>query len=514
MYKVTTFCAATRIPDIQVSIPVIVGILIAALFIFVIATGYVKAAPDQAIIISGIKTRILTGKAGVKIPFFERKDVLQLKLIQVDVKTTAAVPTADFININVDANVNVKISNDKAKIELAAQNFLNKNTDYIRNVAKEVLEGNMREIVGKMALSEMVSERQKFADLVKENAAPDLAAMGLDIVSFNVQNFVDGEGVITNLGVDNIVKISRSAAISRAESERDIAVAKAEADKAAKDAEIEAARVIAEKNNELEVRKAELKREADTKKAIADAAYRIQEEEQRKTVEAATVNANIAKAEREIELRDKMAQVQEKELDATIRRKADADKYQREQAAQAALIERQREAEARKYEQERNAEAQKIAAEAAMYAKKQEAEGIAAIGKAEAEKIQAMGEAEAAAMLKKADAMQKYGDAAKMEMVIKMLPEFAKAIAEPLTAIDKVTIIDGGSGESGVTAYAGNAPAVLAKVVEAVKETLNFDLRDVMRAQTYDAKVNKNISLNGGAAEVIQEVTADITNND
>ena len=178
---------------------------VAVLFIvLVFVTGYVKASPDTAYIISGLRKtpKVLIGKAGVKIPFFEKKDELSLQLIPIDVKTSSAVPTADYINIKVDAAVNVKISDTPDLLNLAAQNFLNRKVDYIASVAREVLEGNMREIVGKMELQEMVSDRQKFANLVKENAEPDLAAMGLDIVSFNVQNFVDDSAVIENLGVE------------------------------------------------------------------------------------------------------------------------------------------------------------------------------------------------------------------------------------------------------------------------------------------------------------------------
>ena len=192
--------------------------------ITIFASGYVKASPDTAYIISGLRKqpKVLIGKAGLKIPFLEKKDELNLQLIPIDVKTSSAVPTADYINIKVDAAVNVKISDNEERLNLAAQNFLNKPTDYIAQVAREVLEGNMREIVGKMNL--------------EENAEPDLAAMGLDIVSFNVQNFVDGNGVIENLGVDNIVKIQKNAAISRAESEKEIAKAQAQAKKEANDA--------------------------------------------------------------------------------------------------------------------------------------------------------------------------------------------------------------------------------------------------------------------------------------
>ena len=208
---------------------VLVLIIVAIVAVLIFVAGYVKAPPDMAYIISGMKhkSKVVIGRASFRFPFFERMDKLNLRLIPIDVKTSNAVPTADYININVDATVNVKISNEPDKLRLAAENFLNKPTDYVAAVAREVLEGNVREIVGKMKLEEMVSDRQKFANLVKENAEPDLAAMGLDIISFNVQNFVDGNEVIENLGIDNIVKIKKAAAIARAESERDIKVAQA-----------------------------------------------------------------------------------------------------------------------------------------------------------------------------------------------------------------------------------------------------------------------------------------------
>lgn len=248
-----------------VIIPVAVVVVILVLFL---ATEYVKASPDTAFIISGLRKqpKVLIGKAGIKIPFLEKKDALNLQLIPIDVKTSSAVPTADYINIRGDAAVNVKISDDEQRLGLAAQNFLNQPTDYIKQVAREVLEGNMREIVGKMNLEEMVSDRQKFATLVKENSEPDLAAMGLDIVSFNVQNFVDENGVIENLGVDNIVKIQKNAAISRAESEKEIARAQAIAKKEANDAqvssELEIANAIAKAQKEKAVVKAEADRES------------------------------------------------------------------------------------------------------------------------------------------------------------------------------------------------------------------------------------------------------------
>lgn len=468
----------------------IIAIVVIALIVIFLAVGYVKAPPDMAFIISGIKkkSKIVIGKAAIRIPFFERLDKLNLRLIPIDVKTSNAVPTADYININVDATVNVKISNEPEKLRLAAENFLNKNTEYIAGVAREVLEGNVREIVGKMKLEEMVSDRQKFATLVKENAEPDLAAMGLDIISFNVQNFVDGNEVIENLGIDNIVKIKKAAAIARAESERDIKVAQAAADKESNDAAVAAQTEIAKKQNELAIKRSELQQEADTKKAMADAAYEIQKEEQRKTIEVTTANADIAKQEREIELKQKEVAVKEQALEAEVKKQAEADKYAAQQKADAALYQRQKEAEAKQFEAQRQAEARKAQAEADRFAKEQEAEAAA---------IQAKGVAEAEAMEKKAEAYAKYNKAAVAEMMIKVLPDVAAKIAEPLGQIDKITIIGGDGGNNGVEQVAGNVPAVMAKLFESMKEATGIDLADIVKADTYDAKVNRNVNVSG-----------------
>ena len=480
------------------SATVLIPLIVIVLLIVLLCVGYVKAPPDMAYIISGVKkkSKVVIGKASIRIPFFERLDKLNLRLIPIDVKTSNAVPTADYININVDATVNIKISNDPEKLRLAAENFLNKNTEYIAGVAREVLEGNVREIVGKMKL-EMVSDRQKFANLVKENAEPDLAAMGLDIISFNVQNFVDGNEVIENLGIDNIVKIKKSAAIARAESERDIKVAQAAADKESNDAAVAAQTEIAKKQNELAIKKSELQMEADTKKAMADAAYEIQKEEQRKTIEVTTANADIAKQEREIELKQKEVAVKEQSLEAEIKKQAEADKYAAQQRAEAELYQRQKDAEARQFEAQREAEARKAQAEAERYAKEQEAAGIRAVGEAEASAIQAKGIAEAEAMEKKAEAYAKYNKAAVAEMMIKVLPDIAAKVAEPLGQIDKITIIGGGEGGNGVDQVAGNVPVVMAKVFESMKEATGIDLADIINAESYDAQVNRNINVSG-----------------
>lgn len=491
----------------MIQLPYIIAGVIIILVIVIIFTGYKKAPPDTAFIISGLRKKIIIGKASVKLPFLERMDKLSLKLIAIDVKTTNAVPTADYINIQVDAAVNVKISSEPSRLALAAQNFLNQNTQYIASIAREVLEGNMREIVGRMRLEEMVSDRQKFANLVKENAEPDLAAMGLDIVSFNVQNFSDGNGVIEDLGIDNISQIKKKAAIAKAEAEKEIAVAKAEADRQANDARINSEREIAKKNNELALQKAELKKMEDTKKAEADAAYSIQQQQQRKTIEITTAEASIAKQEKEVILKQREAEVQEKALDAQVKKKAEADRYARQQQSEAELYERQKRAEAEKFETEKSAMAMKATAEAQAFAKEQEAAGIRMVGEAEAEAIRARGLAEAEAMEKKALAYQKYNNAAMAEMLINVLPDIAGKIAEPLTKIDKITII--GSGDSdGVGAVADHVPAVMTKLFETMKETVGIDMSEIVKAGTYDAKVNRNINISGVTQEEASKAAA------
>lgn len=502
--------------------------------IAIVVTGYVKASPDTAYIISGLRKepKVLIGKAGIKIPFLEKKDELSLQIIPIDVKTSSAVPTADYININVDAVVNVKISDDLDLLKVAAQNFLNKSTDYISDIAQQLLEGNIREIVGQMKLEQMVSDRQTFAEKVKENAEPDLRAMGLTLVSFNVQNFVDENGVIENLGVDNIVRIQKSAAISRAESEKEIAVAQANAtkesndaqikaqleienakaeatkqkaiiqanaSKAAKEAEIEANTIIAQKENDLAIKKAELQKSADTKQAIADAAYQIQQETERKTVEIATAEANLAKQEKAIALKEKEVELTERTLEATVKKQADAQKYAKQQEAdaqlyktqrnsEAQLFERQKKAEADKFERVKEAEALKATAEAQKYAMEQEAAGIRSKGLAEAESIKAKALAEAEGIEKKAEAMKQMGGAAVLEMYFKAMPEIARNIAEPLAKVDKITMY----GDGNNTKLIKDIMGTLTQVTEGLKESTGIDLPSVLAGFTGVEIANKD----------------------
>ena len=467
-------------------VPVVIAIVIVCI---ILASGYLKAPPDVAYIISGLrkKPRILVGQAGVRIPFFERVDKLALGAIQIDVKTRTAVPTAEYINVKVDSTVSVRVGRSDEMLALAAQNFLNVNRDVIASKINDLLEGNIREIVGQMKLTEMVSDRKAFSEKVQENAVPDLARFGLELVSFNVQNFSDENSVIDNLGIDNVEQIRKNAAIAKSDAQREIAIAEAANAKAPNDAKVQAAEDIAKRNNDLAIKQAELKQESDTKKAQADAAMDIEGEKQRQLKNVAATNAEIAKAEREAELKQKEIELKEYELTALVRKQADAEKYKAEKEAEADLIRRQKEAEARRYEQEqkaladkyaaeREAEAIRIKAEAQREAALAEAAGIEAVGKADAEAIKAKGLAEAEGIDAKAEAQKKMGEASVLEMYFDSLPKVMANAAAPLTNVDRITMY----GEGNQAKLVGDVMKTADQVMQSLTEATGVDIKSVI----------------------------------
>ena len=486
-------------------ISLIVPALIALAVIILLASGYTKAPPDMAYIISGVrkKPRILIGQAGIKIPFFERLDKLSLGAIQIDVKTRTAVPTAEYINVRVDSTVAVRVGRSDEMIALAAQNFLNINRQEIAGKINDLLEGNIREIVGQMKLTEMVSDRKAFGEKVQANVVPDLALFGLELVSFNVQNFSDEGGVIDNLGIDNVEQIRKNAAIAKSDAKREIAIAEAENDKASNDAKVKAATEIAKKQTEFAIEKAAMQERADTAQAKADAAKQIEAENQRKAREIAEAEANLARQEKAIELQEREVAIKERKLEADVKKTAEAQKYAEQQAAEAkayaankaaeaALFERERKAEAARIEAEKKAAADLALATAEAEAQKRLAEAIRAQGEAEAaaeeakglaraKAIQAEAEAEAKGMLEKAEALKQYGDAARQQMeldAIKVLYEQLPAIAE---AIGKgyqganIHVIGNDAGQ-----LAGNMMSGITQITEGFKGATGMDLNSII----------------------------------
>ena len=449
--------------NLMPALPIAIGAIVV---IVLLIMGYLKAPPDTAYIISGLgKKRILIGRAGWRVPFFERVDKLSLRVMQVDVRTTDAVPTNEFINVSVDGVANVKISSDPELLKLAAESLLGKRQEELVGLVTQVLEGNMREIVGSVGLKEMVQDRQGVAKKITENVVPDMQKLGLEVVNFNIQNFKDEAGTIENMGIDNVEQIRKQAQIAKANAQRDIAIATANAQQEANAVKVQAEKMIAEQNAELAVQQAEMQVRADTKKAEADAAYSIQQEEQRKTIEVTRTNADIAKKEKEAELAEKEIALKERQLDAEIRKQADAMKYQAEKEAEAELIRRQRDADAKAYEAMKEAEARKAEAEATRFAMEQEAEGIRAKGLAEAEAIE-----------KKAEAQRKMGEASVLEMYLNALPGVVKNAATPLAQTEKIVMY----GDGNSTKLVKDVMQSASQIVDGVKESTGIDLQAVL----------------------------------
>ncbi len=448
-------------------------IAVVALVLIFAFGGYLKAPPDTAYIISGLgKKRILIGKAGWHFLFFERVDKLSLRVMQVDVKTSEAVPTTEFINVNVDGVANIKISSNPDLIGRAAEALLGKRQDELISLVTQVLEGNMREIVGSVGLKEMVQDRQGVAKKITENVVPDMEKLGIEVVNFNIQNFKDNAGTIENMGIDNVEQIRKNAQIAKANAQRDISIATSHAQEEANAVKVETEKKIAEQNAELSVQRAEMQIRADTKKAEADAAYSIQHENQRKTIEITRADADIARKEKESELAEKEIALKEKQLDAEIRKQADAMNYKVEKEAEAELIKRQKEAEAAKYAREQEAEAKKYEALQIAEAKKAEAEALRYAMEQEAEGIRAKGLAEAEAIEKKAEAQKKMGEASVLEMYLNALPEVVKNASAPLAQTDKIVMYGDGNATKVVKDVMNSAN----QIMEGMKESTGIDL--------------------------------------
>lgn len=505
--------------------PLTITIIAAVLVLLVvIILSYVKTPPQVALIISGLSKnpRVLIGKGGFRIPFFERLDRVFLGQTSVDIKTSVPVPTKDFINVRVDAVAKVRVANTPDGIRLAAKNFLNMNERDIANQIQDSLEGNMREVIGSIGLRELNTDRDGFSDQIAKKAAPDMEKLGIEILSCNIQNITDEKGLISDLGADNTFAIKKTAAITKANAEKEIAIAQSNAKKEANDAEVKNETIIAERNNELAIKKSNLKVKEDTQKAVADAAYEIQKQEQQKTVNEKTVEADaakatliqekqkiinekeveaqIAKAQKEQELTAEKVKIKANELEADVKRQADADKYNVETNAAADLELRKRNAEAEAYEAEQKAKAKRALAEAEYWAMHQEAQGKKALadaeayrieqtGIAEAQAIEKKGIAEAEAMQKKAEAFKQYGDAAKAQMVIEKLPEIAKSVAQPISSIKDVRIY--GSTGDGISEMSGNVPTVIKQTMDTVADATGVDMREIMNNSTLEAAVKK-----------------------
>ena len=494
-------------PSILITALTIGGIILAAIiFVTLIFKAFWKVAgTNEVLIVSGLgKVKTKTGGGIFVIPVIQKVQKMTLENIQVDFTSRNEIPTKDAINILVDAVANMAISQDPERQKTAASKFAGYSIEKIQEIVTPVLEGNIREIISQTYFEDLIrGDKKEFAERIQENVTPNLADMGIDLTTFNIQNYSDKKGVINDLGIENTEKIKKDASIAAAKAKAEVAIESAKADQAANDAKVAAATEIARKQTEFAIKKAELQRQADTEQAKADAAKQIEAENQRKQHEIAVANANLAKQEKEIELKEREVAIKERALEAEVKKTAEAKKYAEQQdadaklyavqkAAEADLFERQRQAEAAKIEAEKKAEADLALATAEAEAQKKlaealEAEGLAkaaaakAQGLAEAEAIKAKAEAEAEGLLKKAEAMEKYGDAARQDMQLEalkvlytQLPAIAEAIGKGYNGAD-IHLIGNDSGQ-----LAGNMMGNITQIVEGFKGATGVDPMSVI----------------------------------
>ena len=493
--------------NLLIPIATVVGIVLAiiAIVAILIKCCWKIAGTNEVLIVSGFgKVKTKTGGGLFVIPVVQKTQRMTLENIQVDFTSRNEIPTQDAIHVLVDAVANMSISQDPVRQAVAASKFAGYTTEQIRDIVIPVLEGNIREIISQTQFEDLIrGDKKIFAERIQDNVTPNLADMGIDLTTFNIQNFSDKNGVIRDLGIENIEKIKKEASIAAARAKSEVAIEAAKADKAANDAKVEAATEIARKQTEFAVQKAEMQKQADTEQAKADAAKAIEAENQRREQEIATANANLARQEKEIELKAREVEITERALEAEVKKTAEAKKYAEQQAAdaklyatqkaaEADLFERQRQAEAAKIEAEKKAEADLALAEADAKAKKALAEALKAQGEAEAaaekakglaeaEAIRAKAEAEAEGLLKKAEAMKQYGEAAQMDLQLQatkvlyeQLPAIAEAIGKGYSGAE-IHLIGNDSGQ-----LAGNMMSNITQIIEGFKGSTGVDPMSVI----------------------------------
>jgi flotillin len=454
------------------------------------AARYKTVGPDEAMIVtgsflgsknvltddSGRKIKIVRGGGAFILPVFQQSEFISLLSHKLDV-STPEVYTEQGVPVLADGVAIIKIGSSIEDISTAAEQFMGKPTEALKSEAQEVLEGHLRAILGTMTVEEVYRNRDRFAQEVQGVAAKDLKKMGLQIVSFTIKDVRDKQGYLEALGKPRIAAVKRDAEIAQAEAVRDARIQKALAEEEGQKAELLRDTNIAEAEKEKELKVASFKKEQDTAKAAADQAYNIQQARSEQVVVEEQMQVEIVRKEREIDLQEKEITRRQKQYDAEVKKKADADRYAVEQAAEAEKARRMREADAIQY---------KIEAEAKANAEQKRLEGMAvadaerAKGTAEAEVIRLQGLAEAEAKEKLAEAFQKFGEAAVLDIIVRMLPELAGKVAEPLKAIEKLTVVDTGSGE-GAARVSNYVTSLVATAPEMLKNVSGIDLEQLVR---------------------------------
>ncbi len=465
-------------PEIFGAVLIGVAGIVFVLFVFVgvYASRYKKVGPNQVLVISGRQhtiTNPVTGKrerigfrvvkgGGVFIwPVVERVDVLSLEIMTIDVETPE-VYTEKGVPVTVDGVAQVKVKGDEVSIRTAAEQFLSKSSNEVKNVAHETLAGHLRAILGTMTVEEIYKDRDAFAQRVQEVSGLDMANMGLDIVSFTIKNIRDDQGYLDALGQTRTAEVKRDAAIGQALAARDATIKSAEARQEGETAKYQAETKIAESEKDYSVQKAAYEAEVNKKKAEAELAYTIQQNIENQKVKEEAVQIDVVEKQKQIEVQQQEALRREKELEATVRKPAEAEQYRIETLANA-----------EKFRNETEAAGQATATRTLGEA---DGDAIKAKGMAEAEVLRAKGIAEAQAMEQKAEAWQQYNQAAIIQQLIDSLPQVAAAIAEPLSRTERIVVISSGGDGAGASKVTRDVTDIIAQVPETVKALTGVDV--------------------------------------
>ncbi len=473
--------------------------IVAVLFIFLLtyASRYTKVGPNEVLVISGRKRvvvdpdgkrrlvgfRIVKGGGAFVWPVIEKAEILSLELMTLDVKTPE-VYCITGVPVFVDGVAQIKVKGDDVSIATASEQFLSKPTNEIMKIALQTIEGHLRAIVGTLTMEEIYRNREMFSQKVQDVAASDLANMGLDVVSFTLREIKDNEGYLDALGKPRVAEVKRDAIIAQAMADRDAMIKSSQAAQEGQMAKLAADTKIAEATRDFEMRKAEYQVSVNVKRADADLAYDLQRYKTGQSVKAEEMQVQIVEKSQATEIQEREIARRQKELEATVNRPADAEKYRIQMIAEADRYRTEKDAEGRA-----EAARQMGAGEAdAIRAKGLgEAEAIKAKGLAEADVIAAKGMSEAEAMAKKAEAWKAYNEAAIAQMIVERLPEIARAVSEPLSRIDKIVIINsGGNGGDGTGAsrISHDVANVLAQLPPTVEALTGLKLDELLRKVT------------------------------
>src|SRR5215475_10739773 len=429
------------------------------MFVIIWASRYTKVGPNQVLVISGRKHRMTdpdgtVHEVGFRVvkgggvfvwPVYEKVDILSLELLTIDVQTPE-VYTSKGVPVKVDGVAQIKVKGDDVSISTAAEQFLSKGTDDIKNIAMQTLEGHLRAILGTMTVEEIYQNRDAFASKVQEVAAGDMANMGLGIVSFTIRDIRDSQGYLDALGKPRIAQVKRDAQIAQAEADRDAKIRSSQAEQAGAEAKFAADTKIAEAQRDYQSNVAQYQAAVNQKKAEADLAYDLQKYKTGQLVKAEEVQVTIIEKQKQIELQEQEIKRKQRELEANVQKPADAERYKVETLSNAKKFQLETEAAGTAAASKQTGFANADVAKATGLA---EAEANKARGLAEAAIIEAQGKANAEATRLKAQAFQQYNEAAVIEMIIRILPEVAGKISEPLSKTDKMVVINGGGGAGG-----------------------------------------------------------------